>query len=266
MPSWPHATTRTRRTDSPLDLYAFPPIAAILDAAYAFLMWLATLLEPLAGSAAAAASVILLTLLVRAVLVPAGIAQAKAEQTRSRLAPRLRELQRRHKRDPERLQRETMKLYADENTSPLAGCLPMLAQAPVVAIVYTLFLHPTIAGHANALLTEQLIGVPLGMSLIGAVTAGTATAATLGVFAGVVAVIVVIAEITRRAFRPPIDDSPDASPLAGAGMARLAGALQFTTAVFAMFVPLAAALYLATTVAWTLVQRVLLRRRFPLAT
>lgn len=249
-----------------MDLYAFPPIAAVLDAAYALLMWLASLLQPVAGSAAAAASVVLLTLLVRAVLVPAGIAQAKAEQTRSRLAPRLRELQRRHRRDPERLQRETMKLYADEKTSPFAGCLPMLAQAPVVAVVYTLFLHTTIAGHANALLGEQLFGVPLGAGLVGAVGAGTATAATLGVFAGVIAVIVAVAEITRRAFRPPVDESPDASPLAGAGMARLAGALQFTTAVFALFVPLAAALYLATTVAWTLVQRVVLRRVYPLAT
>lgn len=249
-----------------MDLYAFPPIAAILDAAYAGLMALSTLLEPVAGAAAAAASVILLTLLVRAVLIPAGIAQAKAEQTRSRLAPKLRALQQRHKRDPERLQRETMKLYADEKTSPFAGCLPMLAQAPVIAIVYTLFLHTQIAGHANALLTEQLLGVPLGTSLVGAVAAGTATAVTLGVFAAVVAAIVVVAEITRRAFRPPIDESPDASPLAGAGMARLAGALQFTTAVFALFVPLAAALYLATTVAWTLVQRVVLRRVYPLAT
>ncbi|WP_109211561.1 MULTISPECIES: membrane protein insertase YidC [Microbacterium] len=248
-----------------MDLYAFPSIAAILDAAYAFLMQLAALLEPVAGSAAAAASVILLTLIVRAALVPAGIAQAKAEQTRSRLAPRLRALQQRHKRDPERMQRETMKLYADEKTSPFAGYLPMLAQAPVVAIVYALFLHTAIAGHANALLTEQLLGVPLGTSLVAAIFSGTATAATLGVFAGVIAVIVVVAEITRRAFRPPVDDSPDASPLAGAGMARLAGVLQFTTAVFAMFVPLAAALYLATTVAWTLVQRVLLRRVYPLA-
>ena len=159
-----------------------------------------------------------------------------------------------------------MKLYADENSSPLAGCLPMLAQAPVVAIVYTLFLHPTIAGHANALLTEPLFGVPLGASLVGSVAAGTATAATFGVFAVVVAIVVVVAEITRRAFRPAMDDSVAASPLAGAGMARLAGALQFTTAVVALFVPLAAAIYLATTVAWTLVQRVLLRRRYPLAT
>jgi len=248
-----------------LDLYAFPPLAAIFDAAYAGLMALTSLLEPLAGSAAAAASVILLTLLVRAALIPAGIAQAKAEQARSRLAPRLKALQQRHKRDRERLQRETMKLYADEKTSPLAGCLPMLAQAPVIAIVYTLFLHTSIAGHANALLTEQLLGVPLGASLVGVVATGAAAPATLAVFAGVIVVIVVVAEITRRAFRPPVDAGPDASPLAGAGMARVAGALQFTTAVFAMFVPLAAALYLATTVAWTPVQRVVLRRIHPLA-
>ncbi|HKP06252.1 MAG TPA: hypothetical protein VJU58_03270 [Microbacterium sp.] len=107
--------------------------------------------------------------------------------------------------------------------------------------------------------------MPLGMSLVAAVSSGTATAATFGVFAGVIAVIVVVAEITRRAFRPQIEMT-DAAPPAGAGIARLAGVLQFTTAVFALFVPLAAALYLATTVAWTLVQRLVLRRIHPLAT
>jgi YidC/Oxa1 family membrane protein insertase len=248
-----------------LDIYAFPPVAAILDLAYTGLMQLAALLEPLAGAASAAASVILLTLVVRAALIPAGIAQAKAEQARSRLAPRLRTLQQRHGRDRERLQRETMKLYADENVSPFAGCLPLLAQAPVVAVVYALFLQSTIAGHANGLLIEQLAGVPLGASVIGAVAGGTATVATFGVFGALIAVILVIAEVTRRAFRPPAVESADASPLAGAAAMRLVGILQFTTAVIAMFVPLAAGLYLATTVAWTLVQRVVLRRRFPLA-
>lgn len=249
-----------------MDLYAFPPVAAILDAAYSLLMGLIALFEPVAGSAAAAASVIALTLLVRAALIPAGIAQARAEQTRSRLAPRLQELQRRHRKDPERLQRETMRLYADEKASPFAGCLPMLAQAPVVAIVYALFLHTAIAGHANALLAHELFTVPLGASLVGTIAAGGVSAATLGVFAGVLVVIVAVAEATRRAFRPPVDTSPGASPLAGAGMARLAGLLQFTTAVFAVFVPLAAAVYLATTVTWTLGQRLVLRRLYPLAT
>jgi YidC/Oxa1 family membrane protein insertase len=248
-----------------LDIYAFPPVAAILDAAYTALMQLAALLEPLAGGAAAAASVLLVTLLVRAALVPAGVSQARAEQTRSRLAPKLRELQKRYGRDRERLQRETMKLYADENTSPFAGCLPLLAQAPVIAIVYALFAYPAIAGHANALLTETLLGVPLGASVVGSLAAGTATAATFAVFGVLIVVIVIAAEITRRAFRPPVMERADASPLAGAGVARAVGVLQFTTAVIALFVPLAAAIYLATTVVWTLVQRIILRRRFPLA-
>ena len=250
-----------------MDIYAFPPVAAILDAAYLGLMQLAALLEPLAGSAAAAASVILITLLVRAALVPAGVSQAKAEQLRSRLAPRLRELQKRHAKDRERLQRETMKLYADENASPWAGCLPLLAQAPVVAVVYAVFALPTIAGHPNGLLAEHLLGVPLGGSVVGSIAAGTgtATAATFAVFGALITLIVIASEITRRAFRPTAITEADASPLAGPATARLVGVLQFTTAVVALFVPLAAALYLATTVVWTLSQRIVLRRRYPLA-
>ena len=155
-----------------MDIFTFPPIAATLDAAYGALMGLAALLEPVAGAAAAATAIILVTLIVRAALIPTGVSQAKAEQVRARLAPKLRALQERYRRDPERLQRETMKLYADENASPFAGCLPVLIQAPVVGIIYALFLHTAIAGHANSLLTEELFGVPLGTSFVGAVAQG----------------------------------------------------------------------------------------------
>ncbi len=132
-------------------------------------MGLASLLEPITGGASAAVAVVVLTLVVRTILIPTGVAQAKADQTRARLAPKLQVLQRRHKNDRERAQRETMKLYADEKASPFAGCLPVLIQAPVVGIIYTLFLHAVIAGHPNDLLTEQLFDVPLGASLIGSV-------------------------------------------------------------------------------------------------
>lgn len=249
-----------------MDPYSFPPVAALLDAASTALFELAALLEPLAGSAAAAASVFLVTLVVRAALIPAGIAQAKAEQTRSRLAPRLRALQQRFARDRERLQRETMKLYSDEGASPFAGCLPLLAQAPVVAVVYALFAFPTIAGHANALMAEELFGVSLGTTLVSAIGAGAASGGTLLVFGAVIAVIVVVAELTRRAFRPPQPSAvgTDAAFPAAPAMNRVVGVLPFTTAVIAVFVPLAAGLYLATTVTWTLVQRVLLRRSYPL--
>ncbi|WP_314428220.1 membrane protein insertase YidC [uncultured Microbacterium sp.] len=248
-----------------MDIFAFPPLAALLDAAYGALAGLSSLLEPLAGASAAALAVVLVTLLVRALLIPVGISQARAEQTRARLAPKLREIQRRHKKNPERLQKEMLELYRTENTSPFAGLLPALAQAPVVGVLYTLFLHPMIAGHPNELLSHDLFGAPLGTSLVSAVFGGASSPATLWVFGALAVVMLVVAEISRRALRPaPVPDDAADSPLSSPGMMRIAGALHYLTVVFAAFVPLAAALYLTVTVIWTLVQRVILRRRYPL--
>ena len=245
-----------------MDIFAFPPLTALLDAAYGALAGLASLLEPLAGASAAALAVVLVTLLVRALLIPVGFSQARAEQTRARLAPKLRELQRRHKKNPERLQKEMLELYRSENTSPFAGMLPVLAQAPVVGLLYTLFLRPEIAGHPNELLTHELLGAPLGPSLVSSVFGGTASPSTLLVFGVLIIIMLVVADITRRVFTPaPVEgDSPLNSPT----MLRITSALHYLTAVFAVFVPLAAALYLTVTVVWTLVQRTLLRRRYPL--
>ncbi|WP_435747060.1 YidC/Oxa1 family membrane protein insertase [Microbacterium sp. PMB16] len=246
-----------------MDPFAFPPLAALLNAAYGALVGLSSLLEPLAGASAAALAVVLVTLLVRAALIPVGISQAKAEQTRARLAPRLRELQRRHKKNPERLQKETLALYRDEKTSPFAGMLPVLAQAPVIGILYTLFIRPVIAGQPNDLLAHDLFGAPLGQSLVSALFGGTVTPATALVFAALLAVMIAVAEVTRRVFRPASVEG-DESPLNSPTMLRVVSALHYLTAVFAIFVPLAAALYLTVTVVWTLVQRIILRRRFPL--
>ncbi|GAA4373593.1 YidC/Oxa1 family membrane protein insertase [Agromyces bauzanensis] len=250
-----------------MDPYRFPPVAALLDGAHHLLMGLAGLLQPFIGVSSAAVAVVLVTLLVRAVLIPVGVSLAKAERTRARLAPRLAELRRRHGTDPERFQRETMALYASQGASPFAGCIPMLVQAPVVGVIYALFILPTIAGHPNALLEQQLAGVPLGSSLAGSIAAGTLDPASLVVFLVVVASIALVGEVTRRVFGTPQQGATDAapvSPLATRAAGRLLGLLPFITAVVAVFVPLAAALYLLVTVAWTLGQRAVLRRVFPL--
>jgi YidC/Oxa1 family membrane protein insertase len=254
-----------------MDLYAFSPIAALLDGAHAVLMGLADLLEPLVGVSSAAAAVVLVTLLVRAALIPVGISQAKTERTRARLAPHLAALQRKHRNNPELLQREMMSLYRSEGTTPLAGCLPMLIQAPVVGIIYALFILPTIAGHPNELLTHTLFGVPLGSSLAGSISSGAVTPDTVLVFGAVIVMIAAVGEVTRRVFRPQATSSPAAtpagasgSPLENSAALRLLGLLQFITAAIAVFVPLAAGLYLLVTVVWTLGQRTLLRRIYPL--
>jgi YidC/Oxa1 family membrane protein insertase len=142
----------------------------------------------------------------------------------------------------------------------------LLVQAPVVGVVYALFILPVIAGHANALLGQTLVGVPLGSSLAGSIAAGTLTPAAFAVFVTIVLAIALVGEVTRRVLQPlqPQQTVTAAQTAQSAPPAlRLLGVLQFVTAVVAVFVPLAAALYLLVTVAWTLAQRMLLRRVYP---
>lgn len=58
--------------------------------------------------------IVLLTLLVRLVLLPLGIAQARSMQKMALLASRQRELQQRHKGDRQKLNEEVAKLYKAE--------------------------------------------------------------------------------------------------------------------------------------------------------
>jgi YidC/Oxa1 family membrane protein insertase len=237
-----------------VNIYDWPPVAAVLHAALSALTALADLLAPLAGASAAALAIVLVTLLLRAALIPVGRSQVRAEAGRRRLAPKLTELRRRFARDPERLQRETLALYAAEKVSPFAGLLPMLAQAPVVSLVYGVFTHATIAGHANGLLGQHLLGVPLGASLTSML--GALSPATLVVFGALLAVIVATVLLGRRENRRWMTD-----PAAGGRLAAVLSWLPLITVVFAAIVPLAATLYLAVTTVWTQVERALLRRR-----
>ena len=102
-----------------MNIYDFGPIAATLDAAYAVLHNLTLFLTPFASANAAALAVVLLTLTLRLMLIPVGVSQARAQRMRQRLAPHLAALRLKHGKDPQRLQRETMALYAAENASPI---------------------------------------------------------------------------------------------------------------------------------------------------
>lgn len=235
-----------------MDIFALAPVAALLQLVYSLVSGLADLVTPLAGSAAAALAIVVLTLIVRALLIPVSISQVKAEWHRRRLAPKLKALQDKYKAKPEVLQQKTMALYKAENVSPFAGFLPTLLQAPVVSLVYALFLHSTIAGEPNTLLTAQLGPVTLGSSVFTAGWPGVL------VFLALFAVMSVVAWLSRRTALRLALPGTDATGL----LPRILSWLPFLSVAFAAFVPLAAALYLATTTAWTLVERALLRRRY----
>lgn len=234
-------------------MYSFGPIAFLVGIAYAVITLLIDFLTPLTGAGAAPAlAIVVLTVVVRAALIPVGRSQVRAEYARRRLAPKLTELRRRHKNNPQRLQEATVRLYREEGTSPLAGCLPALLQAPVFIAVYGLFLSTTIDGEANHLLSAPLGGVALGDRLPDVL----GDPAAVALFAGLTVVLAAVGWFQRRTTPAPVEPE-------GAGadmMVRLTRYLPFLVLLAVPVVPLAAVVYLATTTTWTVVERVTLRR------
>ncbi|ROP66143.1 YidC/Oxa1 family membrane protein insertase [Curtobacterium sp. ZW137] len=246
-----------------MDLSTLPVVGPLLHLGADLLATLSGALSPVAGPLGAALAVVLLTIAVRAVLVPLSVLQVRAERDRRRLAPQVAALRKRHGKDAERLQRAMRELYTAEQVSPLAGCLPVLAQAPVVSMLYALFTHASIAGATNTLLEATFAGIPLGHSFVAVVTSPLWVHAWVVVL--LLAVLVVLVELTRRANLrwnpaavPGADGAPDVPGAAAtAAIGRFA---PFVTVVFAAIAPLAAALYVVTSAAWTLAERAVLRR------
>jgi YidC/Oxa1 family membrane protein insertase len=81
-------------------------------------------------------SIIALTILVRALLLPLTFKQFHSMQRLAHLQPEMKKLQERFKGDKERMNQEMMKFYRENKVNPFASCLPMVAQFPVFISLY----------------------------------------------------------------------------------------------------------------------------------
>jgi YidC/Oxa1 family membrane protein insertase len=84
-------------------------------------------------------SIVLLTVVIRAVLIPLTLKQFHSMQALQRLQPELKALQNKYKEDKQRQQQEIMKFYKENKVNPLGSCLPLVAQLPVfISLFYML--------------------------------------------------------------------------------------------------------------------------------
>lgn len=74
--------------------------------------------------------IILLTILIRLILYPLTLSQAKSMVAMRDLQPKMKELQARYKDKPQEYQKRVMELYRENKVNPLGGCLPLLIQLP----------------------------------------------------------------------------------------------------------------------------------------
>jgi YidC/Oxa1 family membrane protein insertase len=230
-----------------------------VDAAYHIVFALASVLTPVLGGLAAAAAIVAFTIAVRLLLVPLSYRGMKGMDAQARLAPRVQELRRKHAGQPDALQRALAALYRSEGTSAFAGCLPLLLQWPFFSVMYLVFRSPVIGGVRNALLSHDLFGAPLGSHWLGVAGPFSAHGA---VFAGLFLLLACLGWLSARMMTRLAPPAGHATGAAGAATAALTKAVPYLTVAFAAFLPLASGLYLATTSAWTLGERALLRRRW----
>jgi YidC/Oxa1 family membrane protein insertase len=93
-----------------------------------------------------AVAIILLTVAIRLVLLPLGIKQIRSMQAMASLQPKIKAIQQKYKGNKQKQTEEMQRLYQEHGVNPLAGCLPMLLQLPVLIALYAVLRFPTNVG------------------------------------------------------------------------------------------------------------------------
>ena len=110
-----------------------------------------TLIQDAVGSYAIA--IVLFTVLIRLLMIPLTLKQITSQRKMQLIQPELEKIRGRLKGDRQAVSEATMKLYKERGVNPMAGCLPIFIQLPVLLALYGGIL--TLSGRG--LLNEQFL-------------------------------------------------------------------------------------------------------------
>jgi YidC/Oxa1 family membrane protein insertase len=214
-----------------------------------------------------ALSIIGLTLIIRICLIPLFVKQIKNSRNLQMLQPKVKELQKKYGHDRERLTQETMKLYKETGTNPLASCFPLLLQMP---IFLALFRTLNNAAHDTAVgfLTQSEVSTLKNSHLFGDVLLSASfTSADTWQTKVVTAVLVVLMTATtfttqRQLMRKNMPDSALTGQYAQQ-QRLLLYVLPIVFAVGGIAFPIGVLLYWTTSNLWTMGQQFYVIRNNP---
>jgi YidC/Oxa1 family membrane protein insertase len=119
-----------------------------------------------------ALSIIGLTMVIRAALIPLFVKQIKSSRNMQLIQPKVRELQKKYSHDREKLAQETMALYRETGTNPFASCLPILLQMPIFLALFRM-IDQAAKGNKRGVLTDDQVTSLSEAKLFGARIADT---------------------------------------------------------------------------------------------
>ncbi|MDQ2760444.1 MAG: membrane protein insertase YidC [Actinomycetota bacterium] len=207
-------------------------------------------------------SIVLLTVVIRAILLPLTLKQFRSMQALQLHQPELKALQAKYKEDKKRQQEEVMKFYKENKVNPFGSCLPLVLQLPVfISLFYMLrgsltqdicpriqlayqHLHHVSASHT----TPCGVGHGAGFLFIGDLTSHA-----VGVTMVVLIILYVGTQLTSSLLMqtPTMDKTQRKIML-------------FMPLVFVFFIiryPSGLLVYWITTNAWTIAQQYIVRKR-----
>jgi len=112
-------------------------------------------------------ALILFTVLVKLILHPLTQQQFKALKEQQKIQPELNKLREKYKDTPENLNREMAELYQRHKINPMGGCLPLLIQFPILAILYSAInAYSSKFANANFLWIKSLAAPDLPLLII----------------------------------------------------------------------------------------------------
>jgi YidC/Oxa1 family membrane protein insertase len=107
-------------------------------------------------------AIIILTLIVRLLIMPLMTKSTKSSAKMQVLQPQMKEIQDRYADDPQKMQEEMRKFYAEHQFNPMGGCLPILLQMPIFFALFSVIRN--VANYAE--------GTPSFFSIVPDLTIG----------------------------------------------------------------------------------------------
>ncbi len=87
-------------------------------------------------------AIILFTIIIKLIMLPLSIKQQRTMKKSAKLQEKMKTLQFKYKNDPEKLNREMMDLYKQENMSPFSGCLSAIVQFILLISIFYMVRFP----------------------------------------------------------------------------------------------------------------------------
>ena len=212
-------------------------------------------------------AIILVTLVVRLILLPLSLHQARQTQKNqgkmAGLQKEIKKLQEKYKDDKQKKAQATMALYRKEGVNPASGCLPLLIQLPILIALYRVFL--TEIGPDSYQFLYSFVSAPETINLMFLGINLTATSVRLAVLAGVMQFIQVRFFSPSPAASPQAMGNEDSAKMMASMQKNMAYIFPAMTIFISLQLPSALALYWVVSILFAVIQQYILKKTMHLS-